>query len=214
MPSVFLDTNVLKFAATALPRLRPRKRVIDWGHTKSEMIIHDFIYSNPNHRIKDSRHRREADLLEDVAECVKHGAIKAVMQVEAEFESWGLPNMLGGGRFYGAEIDFVEAPIKYERILLGAGLDPDRLRMSFLTGIDHPRFLQLQKITGAFQGDGRYCQNQLLDAFHVWCAEHNKCDYFLTLDYCLIRVVTAHKHHPPSTKLVCPSELLKALSLD
>src|SRR5256885_15536105 len=115
IPTVFLDTNILKFAATSLVRLRPRKMIVDWGHTKSEMVVHDLINFNPNTRIRDRKHRKEADLVEEVARFVKDGRLRAVMQMEAEFESWGLPNMMGGGRFYGAHIDQVDAPIKYDR---------------------------------------------------------------------------------------------------
>ena len=67
IPTIYLDTNILKFAKTSLPRLRPRKTIIDWGHAKSEMVVHDLIDWNPNTRIRDPEHRKEADLVESVA---------------------------------------------------------------------------------------------------------------------------------------------------
>jgi hypothetical protein len=175
------------------------------------MVVHDLINFNPNTRIRDPKLKMEADLVEQVAQVVKDGKLKAVMQMEAEFESWGLPNMMGGGRFYGAPLEFVDAPIKYSRILLGAGFDAEDLQSRFLAGIKHRRFIELQKVTGAFQGRGKHCLNQLLDAFHIWCAEHNSCDYFLTLDFRLVRMVSGHKLRPTSPILVRPSELLAAI---
>src|SRR5437667_3363654 len=157
-PTVFLDSNVMKFSGTAEPRLRPRREVIDWGDKKMEWIVHDFIYYNPNTRIRNSPElRKEADLLEEVAGFVKEGKLEAVMQMEAEFEWWGRAIVPGGVRFYGAPIKYVDAPIKYGRLLMGAGLDAGELQLSFLTGIREPRFLELQRVTGGFQGVGRAC---------------------------------------------------------
>jgi len=178
------------------------------------MVVHDLIHHNPNTRIRNPELRKESDLLEAVARLVKDGKLRAFMQIEAEFESWGLPNMLGGGGFYGAPIEQADAPIRYERILMGAGFDAEVLQLRFLVGIKSPRFIELQKVTGAMQGNGKYCLRQLLDAFHIWCADHNCCDFFLTLDFSLIRMVAKHRFKLPLPVLVRPSELLGALHLD
>lgn len=213
-PTVYLDANILRFSQTSLLRLMPRKSVIDWGHAKSEMIVHDLIYFNPNTRLKNPELRREADLLEDIATFVKDGKLKAVMQMETDFESWSRLQLGNDrGRFYGAKIDRVEAPIKYDRILLGARFSAKELQLRFLAGIKHKCFTELQKITGAIQGENKYNQRQLLDAFHIWCAEHNHCNYFLTLDFRLIKMVTRHKLKPDLPILVRPSQLLLKMKI-
>ena len=89
------------------------------------------------------------------------------MQVEAEFESLGLRNMDSQtGRFYGAPIERVDAPVKYGRVMVGLGFDSKDAQFQFLSSLKNRRFLELQKITGAYQGEGKLNRNQLLDAFH------------------------------------------------
>lgn len=132
------------------------------------------------------------------------------MQWETRLESWGLRNMDSQtGLFYGAEIETIDAPIQYSRVMVSAGMDADRLQYDFLARQEHPRFKELQKATGAYQGLKPLNRNQLLDAFHFWCAEHNSCDYFLTLDFTLVHMLsTAHQRRPSTTIAVTASELL------
>ena len=91
--------------------------------------------------------------------------------------------------------------------MIGAGIDPELEQFRFLGSLRHPRFLALQKMTGAYQGPGKLNRNQLLDAFHLWCAEHNHCSFFLTLDFKLLKVLRKGKNQP-RVKAVKPSELL------
>jgi predicted nucleic acid-binding protein len=49
--------------------------------------------------------------------------------------------------------------------------------------------------------------NQLLDAFHLWSAEAAGCDYFLTLDFKLIKMMNQAPSSTP-VRIVRPSELL------
>lgn len=207
---VFLDTNVLKFAATELPRLRPRKQSVDWGGKTIEVTIHDFVEVNRNERIKNSVLKAEAELLPRLAEIGKLGELDYVMSAETMIESWGLGNMDSkNGRFYGVPIKVVKAPIEYAYILAGGevGVQPKDRQFRFLTSIRHKRFLELQKMTGAYQGKQKLDRNQLLDAFHIWCAEYNGCEFFLTLDFKLIKVLSKSKAKS-TVRVVLPSELL------
>lgn len=213
-PRVFVDTNVLKFSATELQRLRPRRQTIRWGHIQQEVTVYDQIVVNPNDKIKNSDLKREAEQLPALAELGKSLRVEYVMQVEAEFESWGLRNMDSAtGRFYGAPITNVEAPVWYGRTMIGAGIDAKKEQLRFLLSLKNRRFLELQKITGAYQGRRKTNRNQLLDAFHIWCAEHNKCDYFLTLDFKLIRLVNRVSRKALGVLAVKPSELMAKLSV-
>jgi hypothetical protein len=114
------------------------------------------------------------------------------------------------GPFYGAPITDVEAPIKYRSALFAPKISADELTKHFLVGVEDKRFQTLAKLTGGYQGPAKYNLNQLLDAFYIWCAEHNCCDYLLTLDFKLIRVIKNTKGHNVQVKLVRPSELLRA----
>jgi hypothetical protein len=65
----------------------------------------------------------------------------------------------------------------------------------FLRELHHPRFLELRKMCGAEQG-ANVNRNQLLDAFHLWSAEHHDCEYLLSLDFKLARVISNSKKKP------------------
>lgn len=215
LSKVYIDTNILKFSATRLFCYRPRRKIIKWGGIAQEVTVHDPVYINPNEGISNPMLKYEAELLVSVAELAKQGLINLVFNVETAFESWGIPNMASeSGRFYGAPIKMIESPIKHSRVLIGAGYDTETLQMDFLTGIKHPRFKELIKLTGAYQGKHGYNKNQLLDAFHLWCAESSGCDYFLTLDFKLIRYVQNNKNISINTELIVPSELLERLGTE
>jgi hypothetical protein len=214
LPKVYLDANVFKFSATQLPRLRPRQQIVNWGGRDHEVIVHDFIIVNPNDTIPNPELKEEADLLPKVAELGKSGYVQYVIQTETLFESWGLPDMDSAtGAFYGAPYMNVDAPITYGRIVGGRG-DPKEVQFEFLKSINSPRFTELQRMTGAYQGEKKLNRKQLLDAFHLWCAEHNKCAYFLTLDFKLTKVLRQNRQRRLFVNVVRPSELLTAISDD
>jgi hypothetical protein len=210
-PRVFIDTNVLKFSATELTRLRPRVARDNWGGKEIEIVVHDIVSVNPNDLITNASLKSEADLLPQLAELGTRGSVKYFMHFETKMESWGLRNMdSAGGPFYGAPIELVEGPFKYGRIVGGGGVKPRQRQFQFLKSLRYPRFTELQRLTGAYQGKLDPNRNQLLDAFHLWCAEHAQVDYFLTLDFKLIDVMNRSRSRY-SVRLVRPSELLSAL---
>ena len=212
IPKIYVDTNILKFSATELPRFKPRLQKINWGGVEHEVIVHDFVDINPNNNINNPELKTEADILPELAKLGKKGLVRYVIQMEAELESWGIPNMDSkSGRFYGAPLEQIDAPVIYSRVIAGGFSHPKDMQYKFLSSLKHKRFIELQKITGAYQGKMKANRNQLLDAFHIWCAEHSGCDYFLTMDFKLIRVVLNNTHSNLSVKLVRPSELLSEL---
>ena len=215
-PLVYVDANILKFAATAVLRLFPRKQIISWDDgTISEHNYREPTHVNRNERIKNEELKREAHLIKSIAEHAKTGRMVAAMDIETRFETWGLPDMDSAtGKFYGAPIGPAPPPICADRLLFCAGRDPVEMQRRFLRSIKHPRFLELQKITGGYQGPGNYDWNQVLDAYALWCAEHNGCDYFLTLDFSLINTLRKAKGKSLHTRVVRPSELIARLGQD
>jgi hypothetical protein len=209
--TVFLDTNVFKFSATSLRRYVGRKETLQWGPLEIESVLHSEQLVNPNEGIQNERLKKEATLLPAVAATGIGGQLRFVISAEARYEQWGLPNLDSEtGMFYGASVSTVDAPIEYGRVMGGLGIDGPVEQTRFLTSLSNPRFVELQKATGAFQGDKPRNRNQLLDAFHLWCAEHNACDFFLTLDFKLIRVLARSKKEV-AVRVVTPSELLHAV---
>jgi hypothetical protein len=209
-PKVYIDTTVLRFSATQLPRLRLRRQTINWSGQAHELTVHDLVHINPNDSIDNPELKAEVELLPALAQAGKKGQVKYVIHPETLFESWGIPKMDSQtGKFYAAPLEAVDAPVEYSRVLIGMGVDARQMQYEFLSRLKDRRFLDLQKMTGAFQGEGKLNRNQLLDAFHLWCAEHNKCDYFLTLDFSLIRVLRNNKRSQPLVHVIRPSELLE-----
>ena len=210
--TVFVDSTVLKFAATNLLRFVPKKEKIQWGPTTVELLVHHEVVLNPNDGISNPILKAEADLLPKAAEFGKSGLIEFVRTVEALYEQWGLPNMDSEtGMFYGAPVNLIDAPFKYGRVMGGLGVDGKAEQYKFLSSIKSPRFAAIQRATGAFQGAQPLNRNQLIDAFHFWCAEAAGCVYFLTLDFKLQRTVSQSKLKTP-LQLVRPSELIAALA--
>ncbi len=211
---VYMDSSVLKFSATKLLRLKPRKQSLNWGGRTHEVTVYDFVYINPNEKIQNLDLKTEADLLPLIAELSKKKRVKFVINAETLFETWGIPDMDSQtGPFYGAPFEEVDAPIDCSRVLLGLGTDFKEKQFEFLANIKDKRFLELQKVTGAYQGKEKPNRNQLLDAFHIWCAEYNDCKYFLTLDFKLIKVVRNNHRIRIPVKLIKPSELLQEMNI-
>lgn len=211
---VFVDTNIYKYAATKLPRLRPRPIKLNWGGKDTDTTVHNFVTVNPNLNIKNNPQlRAEVELIPEIVAMQSNEKIKFCETAESMLEKWGLPNMDSEtGNLYGAEITTIEAPIKYSRNLMGWNFDAYEEQAKFLGKIKNSRFLEIQKATGAYQGANAPNRNQLLDAFHLWCAEGAKCDAFLTGEAQKLRRLMSQKRNfkfEPS--IVLPSELLKMI---
>lgn len=150
-------------------------------------------------------------MLPRLAELGKLGVVDYVISNETLWESWGLPNMDSkSGQFYGSPIKKVQAPLEYGRTLFGGAVTARERQYAFLCSVKHKRFLEIQKMTGAYQGRQPLNHNQLLDAFHLWCAEHNDCEFFLTLDFKAIKVLKLSPRKS-SVQAVRPTELLSLL---
>ena len=130
---------------------------------------------------------------------------------EVRWELAGLPPSHDSrGLFYDAPIRMVPDPFPYGRIVVGAGLDANELFVQLLLSVDDPEFLKLQKATGARQGQN-VSANQLLDAFHILCADRAGADFFLTTDLKLVRSISAQRKHAPRVPVIDPARLLRTL---
>ncbi|MDT8992943.1 hypothetical protein RQP54_18860 [Curvibacter sp. APW13] len=212
---VYIDSNVLKFAATELRRFKPREIQLQWGPLSIQTVVHDNVTINPNDHIMNAELRSEADLLPEVAQAGKIGTLNFVQTAEGLYETWGLPNLDSeAGKFYGAPIRVLaDIPFAYARVMGGGSINGAEEQMRFLTGIRNARFQELQRACGAYQGATKPPnRNQLLDAFHLWSAEVATCSFLLTLDFKLQRVFAKSKI-ASSVRIVRPSELLQEMSL-
>lgn len=210
--NVYLDTNVFKFAATALPRTRRVFTGVNWGEHRQIAEVHQPIVVNPNDKIEPgSELRGEVELLPRVARLAHDGVVVFAISVETQVELSGIPKMDSmTGDLYNAPRIKVEPPIRYGRVLYGGKEDFEEAQFNFIESLADDRLLELRRACGAQQGK-KVNRNQLLDAFHLWCAEHNGCEYFLSLDFKLARVIDRAKTKP-KCRIVRPSELLSLLA--
>lgn len=210
---VYLDSNIYKCSATQLPRFVSRERRVNWGGHSKSVTVHTPTTVNPNEGIKNGPElKAEAELLPQVAALAAAGLVIFQISIETQVELSGLPDMDSEtGYFYGAAREIVKPPVRYSRTLYGGPEHWKEAQYNFLRSLEHERFLELQKITGAYQGKRKVNRNQLLDAFHLWCAEYNGSDFFLSLDFKLARVIERSKSKP-TVAVVRPSQLLAAVS--
>jgi hypothetical protein len=210
---IYLDTNILKFSIDNVTRMFPRKRTF---HLANGNLLrfdqYDLRNINPNDRINNRDLRAEVNLLPEIAAFARFGTVEFMMNIEVMSEFFGLPGSMEAKGFYHVPITYTDPPIEYQRLIFGPnGESHDEMMTQFLEGINHKRFLQLQRACGAFQGQYRPNPNQLKDAYHVWCAEVANADYFLTCDLKLVRQISLHKQHAPKVKVVKPSQMLSLL---
>jgi hypothetical protein len=210
-PVVFLDTSVLKHSADRLIRGRSRKVTRYWGETPVTMDVTQFVEVYPNARVRGPL-IEEFRFLPLIADLAKTARVRLVTHAEVRAEFWRLPKTDDPrGQFYGAPIEWGPDPLTYGRIMAGwSAIHKTDPQLDFVKGITHPRFQELRLATGANPDSGTY-RNQLLDAFHIWCAEAASAKYFLTTDLKLVRLISRHKSHPPACRVVTPAQLIKAL---
>lgn len=213
-PSVFLDTTVLKAAVDTRLVLVPEPQELEWGDKKFEVDVHRPVLVNQNTKYlaQGNRERFEDTVaLRFVAALAKERRIKLLTHREVLIELMGLPRTTGGGpRFYGAPIEQIDGPFQYGRVVFdGTGRD---YQYEFLSRVEHTRFKELQRACGAYQGPNKPLhRNQLLDAFHILCAESASATYFLTHDDSLIRVLANDAARKTTVTPITPKRLLVSL---
>jgi hypothetical protein len=207
---VYLDTSALKLSIQAIEGWAPVDEIVNWGGRELTVTVHKPAVAHPIEGISNDELKREVKLLPKIAGLAHDGTIELVVQNETLVELWGLPRT-GGKPFFGASLKKIRAPFEYGRVVFAAFEDAEKLQYDFLAGIKAPRFIELQKACGAYQGTVPPPRNQLLDAFHVWSAEVSESKYFLTCDMSLVRYVAKQKQYIPAARVVLPSQLLEGL---
>jgi hypothetical protein len=185
---------------------------VNWGGRQFSVTVHKAAVSYPIESINNAELKNEAKVLPTIAALARDGTIELVVQNETLVEYCGLPR-ISGKPFFGAPLEKVQAPFEYGRSVFAADQETEKLQYEFLARIKDARFIELQKACGAYQGTIPPPRNQLLDAFHVWCAETSESRYFLTCDMSLVRYVARQKKQIPAVRVVLPSQLLAELQL-
>lgn len=211
MLRVFLDANIFKFSAVKKHVYAKHKKVITWGDFRKEIEYHVPYTLNDLSKIKTETQRRDAICLGMLAFLGKEKRVEYFLHRFVDDEVAGLPNMVSpSGRFFDCPIKWVVDPHPLmSGLVYGAGRTHKEHTLEFLTAIKEGRFKALAKLTGAYQGENRPLNlNQVLDAYHLWCAEAAQIEYFLTMDYKLAKVVERGRQNL-AVKIVTPQAALR-----
>lgn len=209
--SVFIDTNILKFSAIKHHVYRRRTETINWGGGVNPASYYEPYTTNDLNLLQNKTQKRDALFLGVLAYAGISGRLKFHTHREVDIETWGLPGMFtASGRFFGCPVHEVGDPIlPRARILFGGQKTFKEHKLDFLGGIQNPRFTELTKMTGAYQGPRKPLNlNQAIDAYLIWCAECAGMNYFLTMDYKLQRVAQRSKVKT-SVAIKTPDQLLR-----
>lgn len=188
MTRVFVDTSALKAAHDSQLLFLPRRQILDWGHTKTEVTVHDLVYHNQNVRLREKGNEsafRNRTANRFVARLAAERKIQLVVSDEVCFEAMGVPRV--DFTYFNAPLGRAISPAMHAGMTIdGSGVGHLH---NALCGIRDKRFVELQKLAGAYQGaDVRPQRNQLLDAYHIWTGEVAGADYLLTHDEKLVRM--------------------------
>ena len=211
--NIFLDTNILKFSAVKKHVYRKKSKMVTWGDATFEVEFHEPYTVNEIHKIKSEVQRRDALFLAMLAYAGHDKWLKFHIHREVDLETWGLPGMASpSGRFFDCEIHEVPDPVAPQsRIIIGGNKRFKDHTLDFVCNIKHPRYVELTKTTGAYQGETKPLNlNQALDAYHIWCAESAKMDYHLTMDYKLKKVIEKSKIKT-NVSIATPDQLLRSM---
>jgi hypothetical protein len=144
--------------------------------------------------------------LGQMAGMAKNGDVTLYDSDETFFESlYVKPPELRGTQFdvlRGIKRKLVRGPLR-RTYVIGAGYSRHETNdrwLQLLAAIQHPRFLELKKRTGG---------HHLADLYHVWTAEENSLDCFLTLDTTFLRAVTLPKPLDTPVRLLTPMQFVR-----
>jgi hypothetical protein len=189
-------------------------------------------------RSKEPWRQQQIEALPTITRLAREGRVKLCHCAELIEESWG-GDYLGAGGFVGdlfngvplhdvpeavvrshfQQLDFAEY-VKKEKViqfcrdvLLGCSYDMFEKRPQFLSRFTDFERENLKRLDRFKQLCSALPENHYPDALHLWTAEVNGLDYFLTADKTFINVMTKTSRVPLPTRPISPSDLLTELGV-
>ncbi len=209
MIRVFVDTSIARYADRSREVWRKEKQTVRWGPSLQEIEIVRPHTERPLEKLQTEEHAQtyaDALLIEQVEALAQAKLIRLCWHFETHWEfvrnkAIGIPAP--------PILELIEkanCPIYYSRMIVSP-FDNEDKQLEFLRRLNHPDFETWKKLVGAQPGTKRE-RNQLMDAWHLWSADHNHCEYFLTMDYRLISSIHSRKHERP-LRVVAPAQFLE-----
>jgi len=208
MLRVFLDTTVVRNSQQKRVVWDEEPQLINWGGREFEVPVFTPHELTPNEKFKNQgnlKAYRDAKRIQYIEKIARLKLIKLLWHFELHWEFISRRKMSKGTPSICQYIEAANSPLLYGRTVASAFSNEDH-QFEFLKKLTHPRYDEWKAAANVISGSKRE-KNQLLDAFHLWTAEHNWCDYFVTMDYKLIETV-AQSSIKSSLVLVCPTEFI------
>jgi hypothetical protein len=197
-----LDTNIRPATVTRRQMARTNeKRGKAWYST-------DFLTTVKRQLRNKTQSESDAiyGALKEIAEMAKAGALHLFESDETFFEGLQvkLPELRGSefDVFRDVKVRFVRGPLQ-RTYVISAEFSKEEMNerwLRTLESIEHPRFLVLKKQTGG---------NHLADLYHLWTAEDNALDCFITLDDKFVNAVTFPQRLKTTVKICNPMRFLQ-----
>lgn len=203
---ILIDRNIAINSITHKTVLVPQ--TINWGDIQQTIEVAQRKHFPPR---KDEKFRLEQlPYLATLCLLAKQGKIDFLSAFELLMENMRQKGRdegyLGLNLLRGVKIGSVKSPIDRNIIINSFAENfgtTESEQMAFFSSITHHRFLKIRQLVGDKHMD---------DAFHLWTAEENDLNGFLTMDHKFWKVVNQKKRKiEPKAAVFTPLELCKIL---
>ncbi len=234
-PKILFDTNIFLHGVIGIPALE--KQTIKWGDIEQEIEVLRTI-RQPKKTGNQSWLESQIECLPTLGRLIKEKTIIACDSSEIEMELdrrskvgnatvyafrdcefLNLPSPIERSKFSGSPIQIYstgQALEDYCMFLLA--LSPDKIESlkesPFIQRFTDFERKNLDNIKLFESICGSIDKSHYLDAFHLWTAEVNNCDYFLTNEKKFKNEFKQKSSVQLNCKIVSPKELLGILNLD
>lgn len=217
---VLTDSHVARHSQDMNAKKRPLRVLFDGMivplaiREQSVLVPTEFRWGNRTHKL-DVAHdvprtyrgqtreqtARTLDHLSRVADLANAGRIACYASQEIQFETWGLPRKYSldpeANPFRSVRFELCRLP--YQRsIMFGGNYNFREEKDRFLAAIPDAHFQSLNKATGGYHA---------ADCYHLWTAEQNELDVFLTVDERFRNAFRGQRKVHSTVKIMLPEEL-------
>lgn len=231
---ILIDNCVDSLSDLMEPARKPFK--LKWGTQEIEQYVAGYMRKEPRGS-NEVWMQQQIECLPTIARLGRESRLSFwtyhELTMEAIHRPKGFPANLIGNLFEGIEYSHMDTPIERSRIFSNdLSFHADSSAMiefcRFLINLDVSKFFSKPDLCKRFPANelenirnvGRFrdlckglSESQYRDAFHLWSAEVNGIDCFLTTDRKFKRVMTETKKINLPCKVVSPSDLLDELSV-
>ena len=215
MIRIFVDTSIARFSEKRKQtKWATVEKQIKWGPKVHTLEIQESSTINPRERLDGTKHEKllnDLRFIPKIKQLAKDKLILLFWHLETNLEnSWFRPICFTLDRSFTSLILRANDPLFYGRTVASAFSKEDE-QLKFLKHISHPKFEEWKGAIGWVR-DSRKEKNQLMDAWNLWTAEHNHCEYFLTMDYKFISSIASRKFKH-KLRICPPGQLVKELKI-